>query len=72
VFDPLAPLFDYFPSGYLIGIVDFIVFYTAFQQDILYTSICLNRFTAVWEPFKQQTVRFFKFLFGYSSNFLKN
>uniref|UniRef100_A0A914NBR2 Serpentine receptor class gamma n=1 Tax=Meloidogyne incognita TaxID=6306 RepID=A0A914NBR2_MELIC len=55
VFDPLAPLFDYFPSGYLIGIIDFIVFYTAYQQDILYTSICLNRFTAVWEPFKQQT-----------------
>nr|CAD2181454.1 unnamed protein product [Meloidogyne enterolobii] len=55
VFDPLAPFFDYFPSGYLIGIVDFIVFYTAFQQDVLYTSICLNRFTAVWEPFKQQT-----------------
>ncbi|KAF7631091.1 Serpentine receptor class gamma [Meloidogyne graminicola] len=55
MFDPTAHFYDYFPSGYLIGLIDFFVLFTAYQQDILYTSICLNRFTAVWQPFLQQT-----------------
>jgi hypothetical protein len=67
MFDPTAPLFNNFPFGYLIGLINFIVFYTAYQQDILYISICLNRLTAVWEPFNQQNV-FFYFLI---KNFLK-
>ena len=55
-FGPTSNLFAQLPESRWISWIGFIIYYTAYQQDLLYLSVSLNRFTSVWRPFQQSKV----------------